>query len=100
MLARHGIQCEACCDLRDASRTLGNDNEIHQHQDDEDHQPDNIVAAYDKVTERFDDVAGIAVQKNQARGSHIQREPEQGGHQQKRWKACEIDRILQVEDDQ
>jgi hypothetical protein len=41
-----------------APRALGDDHEIHDHQDGEDDDADDEVAAHDETVERFDDMTG------------------------------------------
>ena len=45
LLAGHGVQAEARRDFGDAARTLGDDDEVHDHQDGEDDQADDEIAA-------------------------------------------------------
>jgi hypothetical protein len=58
LLAGHGVQGEAGCDFRDTARTLGDDDEVHDHQDRENDDPDDEIAAHHQVAERLDDLAG------------------------------------------
>src|SRR6185312_9129975 len=58
LLARHGVEVEARGDFGDAPRALGDDDEVHDHQDDEDDNADDEVAAHHEVAEGLDDVAG------------------------------------------
>jgi hypothetical protein len=60
LLARHRVQCEAGGDFRDTAGTLGDDDEVHDHQDRENDDPDDEIAAHHQVAERLDDVAGGA----------------------------------------
>src|SRR5690606_30722209 len=58
LLAGHGVEVEARRDFGDAARTLGDDDEVHDHQDGEDDDADDEIAAHHEVAEGFDDVAG------------------------------------------
>ena len=58
LLARQGVEREAGRDFRDALGTLGDDDEVDDHQNHEHHQADHEIAADDHVTERFDHLAG------------------------------------------
>ena len=74
LLARHGIEVEARGHFRDAPRTLGDDHEIHDHQDGEDDNADDEVAAHNEAAECLDDVAGggrslVTMRQDQARRS-------------------------------
>ena len=48
---------KACGHFCDAARTLGDDDEIHDHQNGEDDDADDEIAAHDETAERLDDVA-------------------------------------------
>ena len=58
LLARHGVEVEARRDFGDAPRTLGDDDEVHDHQDREHDNSDHEIAAHHEIAERLDDVAG------------------------------------------
>ena len=58
LLARHGVEVEARRDFGDAARALGDDDEVHDHQDREDDNSDHEIAAHHEIAERLDDVAG------------------------------------------
>ena len=58
LLARHGVQGEAGRDLGDAAGALGDDDEIDDHQDGENDDADDEVAAHDEATEGLDHLAG------------------------------------------
>ncbi len=81
LLAGHRIEGEARRHLRDASRTLGDDDEVHDDQDREDDDPDHEVAAHHEVAERLDDVprrrrALVAVAEDQPRRGEVEGEPQ------------------------
>ena len=87
LLAGHGVQVEARGDLGDAAGALGDDDEVHDHQDGEDDDADDEIAAHDEIAERLDDVAGgggafVAVRQDQARGGQVERQPQHGRDQQ------------------
>jgi hypothetical protein len=46
LLARHPVEVEARRDLRDSPRALGDDHEVHDHQDREDDDADDEIAAH------------------------------------------------------
>jgi hypothetical protein len=100
LFAGHGIQGEPRRDFRDAARALGDDDEIDQDEDQEDDEPDDIIAAHDEVAERFDDVARVTIQQNQARGGDVEREPEQRDTQQQRRKTREVRGVFEIQDHQ
>jgi hypothetical protein len=68
LLARHRVQREARRHLGHALGALGDDDELHDGQDQEDHQADDQVAADDEVAEGLDDVAGVGLQQDHPRG--------------------------------
>ena len=58
LLAGDGVEGEARADLGDAGRALGDDEEVDGHQNGEDDQADDEVAAHHQMREAADDVAG------------------------------------------
>src|SRR5690606_29280194 len=58
LLAGHGVEAEAGGHFGDTARTLGDDDEVHDHEDDEDHRADDEIAAGDEIAESLNDVAG------------------------------------------
>ena len=100
LLAGHGVQAEARGDFGDASATLGDNNEIHDQQDEEDNQANRDIAPHQKaakggnhVSRRFRPLMPMG--QDDARGRHIQRQPEQRGQQQQSREGGEIKRSLQ-----
>ena len=72
--------------FRDASGALGNDDEVHDHQNREHDNSDHVITAHHEIAERLDDVTGgrgalMAVRQDQPRGGEIERQPEHGGDQ-------------------
>ena len=66
LLAGHRVEREARGDFGDASRAVGDDDELDDDQDREDHDADRVVAADDDVAERFDHLSRVAVQQDRA----------------------------------
>ena len=97
LLARHGIEGKSCRNLGDAPGTLCDNDEIHDHQDREDDNADDEIAAHDKIAEGLDDVAGgigalVAVGENEARRGQVEGEPQHGGDEQHRGKGGKFQR--------
>ena len=87
LLARHGVEVEARGDFGDAAGALGDDDEVHDHQDGEHDDADDEIAAHHEIAERLDDVAGgggalVAVRQDQARRGEVERQPQHGRDQQ------------------
>ena len=82
LLARHGVEGEAGAHLGHAAGAVRDDDELDDDQDQEDDEADDHVAADDELAERGDDVAGVAVQQDQARDRDVDRQAEQRGEQQ------------------
>ena len=81
LLAGHGIEVETGRHLGDAARTFGDDDEVHDHQDGEDNNANDEIAAHDKMAERFDDMPGcaasfMAVGEDEPRRGKIERQPQ------------------------
>ena len=57
LLARHGVEGEARADFGDPPGTFGNHDEVDDHQNREDDDTDDVVAADHHVAERLDHVA-------------------------------------------
>lgn len=91
LLARQGIQRKPGGNFRNAARALGHDHQIDDHQDHENEQADNEIAADQERAERFDHMARrspafVAIDQHDAGGGNVQRQPQQRGKQQNRWK--------------
>ena len=87
LLARHGVEVEAGGDFRDAPRTLGDDHEVHDHQDREHDNADDEIAAHHEIAEGLDDVAGgrgalMALRQDQPGRGQVERQPQHGRDQQ------------------
>ena len=72
LLAGHRIEVEAGRHFGDASRTFGDDHEVHDHQNRKNNNANDEVAAHDKMAERLNDVSGgagsfVAVGENEPR---------------------------------
>ena len=59
LLAGHGVEGEARRHLGDSLRALGDHDELHDGDDEEDHGADHEVAAHHEVAERVDDRARV-----------------------------------------
>ena len=99
LLAGHRVQGEARRDFRDAARAVRDHDELDHDQDHEDDHADRVVAADDEGAEGLDDLAGLAVQQDQAGGRDVQRQPEERQDQQHRGEGAELQRLLDVEAD-
>ena len=63
LLTRHGVQGKAGGNLSDPLSTLGDHDELHQGNDQEDNTADDEVSSDDEVTELEDDFPGICVEE-------------------------------------
>ena len=84
LLAGHGVQGEARADLGHAPGAVRDHDELDHDQDQEDDEADDDVAADDEVAERLDHVAGVALEQDQTRHGHVDRQAEERGQQQDR----------------
>ena len=79
LLAGHGVQRKARCDFGDTARTFGDDDEVHDHQNCEDDDADDEIAAHHEIAERLDHVTGsrssfMAMRQDQTRRGEIERQ--------------------------
>ena len=79
LLAGHGVEGEARADLGHATGAVGDDHELDHDQDQEDDEADDDVAADDEVAERLDHVARVALEQDQTRHGHVDRQAEERG---------------------
>jgi hypothetical protein len=89
LLAGHRIQAEACGDFRDAARTFGDDDEVHDDQDREDDGTDNEVAAHHEIAEGLNHMArggcsGPAMAEDQPCRGEIERQAQHRRDEQHR----------------
>ena len=94
------VQREARRHFRDAPGPLGDHDEIDQRQNQEHHHAHHIIAPHHHVAKRLDDVAGVTIQQNQPRRSHVQRQPVEGDEQQQRGEPGKFCRGAQVKNHQ
>ena len=85
LLAGHRVQGEARGHFRHAARALGDDDEIDDRQDDEDHQADDEVALHDELAEGGDEIARVALGQDRARGGDVEAEAEERDEEQQAW---------------
>ena len=102
LLARHRIQGKARADFGHATRTLGDDDEVDDDQNAEHHQADSVVAADDEFAEGLDHLArgrgsGVTFEQHHPGGGDVQRQPQQGGHQQDGREHREIQRAQGID---
>ena len=99
LLAGHGVQRKTRRHFRDTLRTLGNDDQLHQYDDDEDNKPNDYIARRNQLTESSDHLTcGVlaldrAVAQNQAGGGDVHTQSKQGCDQQQRRKNGEFQRF-------
>ena len=94
--SRHRIQGEACADLRDASRALGDHDKVDDDEHRKDHHAHRVIAADHEVSERGDDAAGgmrtgVPVHQDDACRGNVETEPQQGSAEQHRRKSRELE---------
>ena len=97
LFAGHRVQGEARGDFRDAARTVGDDDELDDDEDREDHEADGVIAADHDRTELLDDLTRVAVQQDRPRRADVQREPEERDDEDQRREDAERERVLGVE---
>jgi len=89
LFAGHGVEGKACAHLGNPPGALGDHHEVNDHQDREHHDTDHVVTADHHLTEGLDHLTGggvavLAVEHDHAGGRHVERQPQQGRHQQDR----------------
>ena len=78
LFAGHRIEAEPGRDLGDAPGSLGDDDEVHEHQYAEDDDADDEIAAHDEIAECLDDLSRgsrtfVTMGEDEAGGSKIER---------------------------
>ncbi|MDQ0669721.1 hypothetical protein QF039_004021 [Pseudomonas sp. W2I6] len=87
LLAGHRVEGKTRAHLGNPPGALGHDHEVDDHQDRKNHDTDHVVTADHHLAEGLDHlarggVAVLAVEHHHPGGSHVKREPQQGGDQQ------------------
>ena len=100
LLARHGVQRETGRHLGHATSTLGDHDKLNHHQDQENDDPYDVIPLDDKGTEGADHLPRVALAQDQARTGHVQRQPEQRGHEQQPGENGKLQRLRDVHRDQ
>ncbi len=99
LLARHPVQHKTRTHFRDTPRTFGNNHKVDDYEDDKHHDTDGEITAHEEVTEGFHHLtrrrrAGMPFHQDDTRGGDVQRQAQQRGEQQDRWKRGELQRAL------
>ncbi|MNF74447.1 hypothetical protein D3C84_564790 [compost metagenome] len=97
LFTRQGVQGETGSHLGHALGTAGDHHILHNHQDQEDHKADHVVATHDMGAHCSDDQSCIPIGQDQPRRGDIQRQTKQRGHQQQRGKGRKAQRLIDVE---
>ena len=97
LLAGHGIQGEARSDFRDTARTLGDDNEVHDHQNGKDDDADDEIALHHEIAESLDHFtcgvrAFMALRKDETGRSEVERQADHRGDEKHSRKSAELKR--------
>ena len=87
LLARHPVQHKTRAHFRDTPCTFGDNHKVDDNEDNEHHDTDSEIAAYQEVAERLHHFTcrcrtGVTFHQDDTRGRHVQRQSEQGGKQQ------------------
>ncbi len=98
LFAGHRIEREASGHLSDAFRSLRDDDEVDADEDDEHDEADDRVTADNEISERRDDLAGVAVQEDEARRGDVECEAEERRHEEERREDGEVERLFVVDD--
>ena len=96
LFAGHGVQGEARAHFGHAFGTLGDDQELHDGQDQEDHGTNDEITAQGELAEGLDDLAGVGVEQDQAGGGDVQAHAEQRGEQQHGGEGGELQRCPDI----
>ncbi len=102
LLAGHRIEGEARRHFGDTARTLGDNDEIDQHQNGEEDRPDDEITLGHQHAEGVDDRAGrfrsvLTMGQDDAHRGDVERQPEERGHQQHGRERAEFQRLLDEE---
>jgi hypothetical protein len=100
LLARHRVEHEPSADLGDALRSFGDDYELNDRQNEEDHAAHDVVAANDKCPEGADHLTGVGLEQNEPRRRDVERESKERRQQEQRRKRGDADRVRDVENDE
>ncbi|MNH06764.1 hypothetical protein D3C79_661430 [compost metagenome] len=105
LLAGHGVEGETRAHFRDTPGALGHHHEVDDHEDGEHHGTDHIVTADHHLTEGLDHFTGgsmaiLPMEHDHPRRGDVQRQTQQGCHQQDGWKRSEIEGAQGVDADQ
>ena len=101
MFAGHRIERKASGNLSHALGALGDNDELHQNDDQEDDNTDDHVALNNKFTEHLNDLTCLsALREDQTGGRYIQTQAEQRCNQQQGWENRKLQRLMDIHGDQ
>jgi hypothetical protein len=78
LLAGHGVQGEPRADLRHARRAFRNHDELNRGENEEHNDTHDKIAGHHETTESVNDLAGVGLEQDEARGRHFEGKSEQG----------------------
>ena len=96
LLARHRVEGEAGADFGHAFRTLGDHEELHDREDQEDHGAHDEVAPRREFAEGEDDFTGVGLQEDQARRRDVEAYAKERREEEHGRKDRELERRLHV----
>ena len=81
LLAGHRVEGKACGHFGNALGTLCNDDKVHNNENNEHDKADDGITADDKVSERSNNLTGIAVEEDKSCRRDIQRQSKERRNQ-------------------
>jgi hypothetical protein len=100
LLPGHRVEREPGGDLGHALGTVGHHHVLHDHQDQEHHDADHVVAADHELADGVDHPARVRALEDQPRRRHVQGQAQHGDQQQDGREGGELERRLGEEGDQ
>ena len=100
LLAGHRVEREARGDLGHAAGALRDDDEVDADEDQEQDETYGVVAADDELSKCFDHLARASLREDEARGTDVQREPEQREQEEEGGERAELEWVARVERDE
>ena len=105
LLTGHGVEGEACAHLGNAPGTFGHNHKVDDHQNGEDHDTNDIIAADHHLAKGLNHLAGrgmavLTVEHDHSGGSHVECQAHQRRDQQNSGEYREIQRAQRVDADQ
>ena len=100
LFSRQRIEGETSPHLRHSLGAAGDHHQVNEGENGEHHRAHHQIARHHEISERVNDLAGIGLEEDEARGRHLQGQTEERGQEQQRREGGDLEGIGDVQGQQ